>query len=830
MQASVKKLFTTSSVSAIAVLAFTAPAFAAEEKPTITAWEASRTIDDSDMVTTGVARGRDRLSSATSTSSIKENEITRIAPRSLAELFRNIPGIRVEAGAGESQNNYTVRGLPMVNSGNKYLQFQEDGMPVMEFGDLQGVISDAFIRADFNVSQVESIRGGSASTFASNAPGGVINLISKTGEVEGGSVMGTIGVDFESYRTDFDYGGQLGNGWRFHIGGFYREGEGPRETGMNSMRGGQVKLNVTKQFNGGFIRFYAKLLDDKTPYVLYQPVLVTGTNSSPKFTDPVGIDSRTSSLASPFLGKALRLGTSGKPSEGDLSDGIQVNAKSIGFDSQFSIGEWSVSERFRYADQSTSNTLLFAAATAPAAAFATGFAGPGATLTYAAGPRAGQAFNAANGNGLATLSVISPSSAPDVSNMTNDLRVSRVWKVGGGDLTTTGGLYRSSQKYMYELGFRTILQDAVGGGQSVPLDLQTATGLVVSENGTLIYGSPSGPGYAKNIDMNYQITAPFGSFNFAKGKIAVGGSVRWDNVRAQGSTIADESVKIFDLNGNGNISIPENRVGFIPSGASFPVNYKHDYLSYSVSLNYRFAESLAMFARYSRGGRAGADKILFTPAISTTTGALINDATGHDTVRQAEVGLKFRRDGVVLNLTGFHAKTDESNTQFSTDPVTGISTTRTVFRSYQAYGLELEGGFRHGPLSLSANATYTEAEIRKAENPALQGNTPRNQPKLLFSLRPQYDSDKLSFGAIIIGTTGSFAQDVNQLRLPGFTTVGGYVQYRPMKNVELSVNGSNLLNARAITETLDSAIPPAGVAMIRTMYARTITTSLRFFY
>ena len=37
------------------------------------------------------------------------------------------------------------------------------------------------------------------------------------------------------------------------------------------------------------------------------------------------------------------------------------------------------------------------------------------------------------------------------------------------------------------------------------------------------------------------------------------------------------------------------------------------------SLNYRFAESLAMFARYSRGGRAGADKILFTPAISTTS-------------------------------------------------------------------------------------------------------------------------------------------------------------------------------------------------------------------
>lgn len=158
------------------VAAFAAPVAAQEDKPQ-TAWEASRTVDEGDVVTTGVARGRDRLNSATSTSAIKENDIVRLAPRSLAELFRNIPGIRVEAAAGEAQNNYTVRGLPMVNGASKYIQIQEDGLPVMEFGDLMRLTPDIFVRADFNVGQVESIRGGSASTFASNAPGGVINLI-----------------------------------------------------------------------------------------------------------------------------------------------------------------------------------------------------------------------------------------------------------------------------------------------------------------------------------------------------------------------------------------------------------------------------------------------------------------------------------------------------------------------------------------------------------------------------------------------------------------------------------------------------------------------------
>ena len=66
----------------------------------------------------------------TSTSVIKDNEVGKLSPPSLADLFRNIPGIRVEGGAGEGLNSYTVRGLPLVNGGAKYVQIQEDGLPV----------------------------------------------------------------------------------------------------------------------------------------------------------------------------------------------------------------------------------------------------------------------------------------------------------------------------------------------------------------------------------------------------------------------------------------------------------------------------------------------------------------------------------------------------------------------------------------------------------------------------------------------------------------------------------------------------------------------------
>ncbi|MBK2942462.1 TonB-dependent receptor, partial [Klebsiella pneumoniae] len=205
-----------------------------------------------------------------------------------------------------------------------------------------------------------------------------------------------------------------------------------------------------------------------------------------------------------------------------------------------------------------------------------------------------------------------------------------------------------------EISFATFFQDIVGGGGAVPLNLFTAGGSAVTDGGYRNFGGPGAAGNIRDNDVTYQITAPFASVNFAKGKIALGASVRWDNTRASGNAMNDRGVRTFDINGDGVISTPETLVSFVPVGVTQPVNYSHDYLSYSASVNYRFSEPFAMFARYSRGGCAAADKILFTAAISPTTGALLNPGAGDASVRQAEIGLKFRKNGLVLNLTAFH--------------------------------------------------------------------------------------------------------------------------------------------------------------------------------
>uniref|UniRef100_UPI001954C0AB hypothetical protein n=1 Tax=Providencia stuartii TaxID=588 RepID=UPI001954C0AB len=86
----------------------------------------------------------------------------------------------------------------------RYIQFQEDGLPVLQFGDIAFATPDTWMRADAAFDRLEVVRGGSASTLATGAPGGIINFITKTGQQAGGSIQLTKGLDF--YQTRVDYG------------------------------------------------------------------------------------------------------------------------------------------------------------------------------------------------------------------------------------------------------------------------------------------------------------------------------------------------------------------------------------------------------------------------------------------------------------------------------------------------------------------------------------------------------------------------------------------------------------------------------------------------
>ncbi len=783
--------------------------------------------------TTGVAKGRDLLDTAISASVIDDHDLAQLSVSSIAGIMQNIPGIRSETSDIDGFSAITIRGLPLAAEGSKFLQLQEDGLPVLEFGDIQFAGIDQFLRADLTLSQVQAIRGGSASTFASNSPGGLINFISRTGETAGGVMQVSSGVGHDLKRIDFAYGRPLGGGWRFHVGGFYRSGEGPREIGFNGFKGGQIKANVTKEFDNGYIRFYAKYLDDRQPNYGNLPVTIGGTNADPRIGFLPGYDIRESAYLSPLTASYAEVDRNNNRTVIDMRDGLASKVRSLGFEAQFEVAGWTLTNRFRFSDVSGEYNDNTPFVTAPAPFFAQ-FGGPGARISYAAGPLSGQAITDAR---LLALSARIYADLESLDNVTNDLRATRVWEVGEGKLTTTAGLYNSRQDLRMFWNFTSTLQDLAGGGRSAPVNITTAGGVPVTDSGTLAYGFAVGLPfsiYHNRYDVDYDIVAPYGSINYQLGKLAVGASVRWDKGNVQGQVFSPgfgggrTQFVPFDVNGDGQVSVAEARVPVLPLSRPVAVDYGYNYLSWSAGVNYRFADSVSAFARISRGGRATAENALGTESLDPISGRPSNPEILVSVVKQAEAGVKFRKNGLSLFLTGFWASTDERNAQITAD-ATGQAFVAQIKRTYSAKGLEFEGEWRKGPFTLVAGATYTKAKIDKdVLDPAFDGNTPRHIPDLAFFVRPSAEFGSFTLGAAINGTTASFAQDTNQLRQPGYVLVSPFVQFRPAEGLTLAVNAFNVFDKLAVVSIQAPTIPASGLTNAQVMNGRTVTASLRY--
>jgi outer membrane receptor protein involved in Fe transport len=773
---------------------------------------------------TGVAKARDPLDSATSTSMLTEETIAKLGPRSIPELLRLVPGVRSEAPGGEGFGNITIRGLPLSGTGSKFTQIQEDGLPVLEFGDIAWANADFFIRPDYNLAGVQVIRGGSASTFASNSPGGVINFISKTGVVEGGTIAATTGLDYKRHRIDFDYGGQLSDTVRFHVGGFYRRGEGPRHVGYDAERGGQIKLNVTKEFDGGYIRLYGKYLNDRTPAYGVTPIAMSGTNADPKLSAVANYDPSGDTLMSRHRQGLLTYDRNNELVTSDLTDGQHPVVKAVGVEAQFELGGWTVTNRFRYSDIGGAFRGVEAVVVNSAAAMARQYGGAGAILSYANGPDAGAVIadpSTLNGNGLMASQTYANQEFRSFDNLTNDLRASRVWSLGGAEVTTTAGLYKSRQDIDVDYLWNTVFSEILGNGNAAQINIATAAGVPVTQDGYYSFGPfltvmPHTRHYT--MDATYDVLAPYASMNVRIGELALGGSIRYDMVDAEGQYLRGVAAP-QDVNGDGTLSAAERRTALFDPSAVRPLDYSTDYMSYSVSANYRIAKSLSTFARYSRGGRTNSGDRLILNGFVNASGGLNDPGNAVDMVKQLEGGFKFRSNGLMLQITGFKANAQDTN-----------SLRTAIFnRVYDAKGFELEGEFRRGWFNLNAGATYTKAKITEDQsNPAIVGNKPPRQADWIFQVVPQVTTEKFSIGAAFIGTTESYTEVQNELRMPGYVTTDLFVRYNLTRQLALTVNANNLFDVYALTAMNDTTLPTSGVGLARLLNGRNVSATLSF--
>lgn len=778
---------------------------------------------DSTIVVTGVASGRNRLDASVSTSSIGSDEILEVAPRSAAELLRNVPGIRAESSGGEGNANINVRGLPVSTGGAKFLQLQEDGLPILEFGDIIFGNADIFTRIDSSLARVESIRGGSASTFTSNSPGGIINFITRTGSTPGGSVTGTLGLDYREYRLDAEHGGRLGPSTTFHVGGFYRRGEGPREAGYDGNRGGQIRANLTHQLSSrGFIRFNAKYLNDRAIAYLPSPVRVNGTGSDPDYEAIPGLDPNNETIHSRFFRDVRTLDENNRPVVTDIRDGMRPIVLAGGFELDYDLTDGlNLTNRFRASRIKGRFISPFPAGVDSAQVVADSVGGPGSTLFFASGPNAGQQITnpaSLNGNGLLIPIVMFNTKLNALDFIVNDARLTQSFAVGGGRVDLTGGLYLSRQTIDTFWQWTSHLL-TVDGDNAELVDVRDAAGVRQTENGTVGYGAFFfGNCCRRSYDLDYTTKAPFLSVGFERGPLNLDASVRFDFGDVGGSATADGPVASVDVDGDGAIEVPETRTTILDPARRQSIDYDYNYVSYSIGANYRFTPNFSGFVRYSRGARANADRLIFGPAI-TATGSLADEDAAVDFVKQAEAGIKFRTGPAELYVTAFRSATEETNFDFGL----GFFSNR-----YRATGLEAEGVLRFGMFRLRGSGTYTDAEITSASaSPALVGNRPRRQAKFVYQLSPEVGNELFSVGANIVGTTDSYTQDTNQLKLPGFTQVNAFGSLRPIDRLELILNANNLFNVTGFTEAEEGAIPANGLIRARSINGRSISLSAR---
>ncbi len=774
------------------------------------------------IIVTASPRPANKLQSSISVSALGAEAISDAAPRTTAEIFRQIPGVRSESTGGDGNANIAVRGLPVASGGAKFLQLQEDGLPVLQFGDIAFGNADIFLRADQTVSSIQAVRGGSASTLASNSPGGVINFISKDGSQEGGTIMATVGVDFEEYRLDFNYGAHVGENTRFNIGGFWREGEGPRHAGYNGNSGYQIKANVTQEFDSGYVRIYAKHLNDRAIGYLPMPMLVTGSNSDPRFQSFTNFDILDDTPHSSLFTNVFGLDGNNNGRTTDIKDGMRPLVTSLGLEAVFEVADGlTLEERFRWSDVSGRFVSPFPSEVGSAAGIGnsvgellTGVAGA-YDLVYANGPNAGQAFN--NANGLLMRTHLFNTEINDFGGFTNDIKLSKEL----GNATVTAGFYKARQNIDMDWVWDSFLLEVNGNNAALVDVVDPGTGATLTRNGLYAYGVPFwGNCCQRSYDATYDIDAPYLAIGFEADALTVDASIRYDNVSARGSYAGTLQAANFDVDGDGTIQAVEQSVSLIDNGNPSPVDYDVSYWSWSIGANYQFTDDAAVFARASRGGRANADRLLF--GVVQADGS-VRKADAIDYVNQYELGLKYRSGGFGLFVTGFYAETQEQNFE---------ATTQQFFdRTYEAKGIELEAAYRRGIFDLRAGATWTDAEIAEDNiSPANEGNTPRRQADLVYQITPALDFDVARVGLNLVGTTKAYAQDSNELIFPAYTQVNAFVNFHPVDNIELSLNANNLFNAKGITESEEGSIV-SGVdnyIRARAINGRTISASLRF--
>ncbi|WP_184017397.1 TonB-dependent receptor domain-containing protein [Sphingobium boeckii] len=811
-------------------MAWSVPAYAADQDASQAVAPAPETEADegqSDIIVTGAARAQRRFDVSYAVNSLSQEDVQRIAPKNFADLLSTVPGIQVEATGGEVQNITRVRGIP---TDRGYLIFQQDGLPLYHEIDGQFFNSgEGMNRFDLMTERVEIVRGGPAPIYASSAAA-IANNITVTGGPESrGKAQITLG-DTGLYRLDAMQSGPIGENTYYAIGGFLRQHDGYRDSGFPSDRGGQIRANLKRDLDNGFLKVSVQYTNDHN--LFYLPIPVADPRNPSVSLDPF-IDYHTGTMNSPSLrGVNIKYRDGAGVTQGlnrDLADGRHMRFFNAGIQYEGDFDGWLVSAKGGYT-QGKSSFDAFYSTTNPASAttFAASYLNASRTAFGADVTRLGYALAGTNGatvydpsaaSGLVMSGQYRASESEFYSGQA-DLSITRKFETGFGTHDVRAGVYGSIYGNTQFIAYQDMLIEVSGQPRTLDLLAYSATGAVlgsVTQNGVLRYTTTlnQGDGDAKMVALYANDT-----WDITEG-LRVDGGFRKEWYDYDGYALLSTAANLGDAT-----TLADDATRAFTGGKVINT-LKPTATNWTIGANYDFNGNLGVYGRISN--------LEVPPQLGSTintTPVRTNASVVKTKARQFEVGVKASFGPAYLYVTGFYTKFDPFNASFiAFNPDTGRNDQAIPFiGEATAKGVEIDGRIK--PVrwfELAGSVTWADPQYRNLANTsgadpsAVNGNQIIREPKFFGNVRPSVrfpvGDGELEIAGRYEWTGRRYVDLFNLTSLPAYQTFGASASMT-YGDWRVQVVGDNLTNAKGLTEGNPRTDQLAGQGASDAIYGR----------
>ena len=724
------------------------------------------------------------------------------APLGVADALASVPGFWVESSGGEASANIRARGIP--EEGFSTVGMLEDGLPIQNDPGLGWLNADQSFRMDGTVDRIEVVRGGPASMFSSNAPGGVVNFITrKPSDVAGGDIK-LESSDYGLMRLDGWYSLPVGD-WRLGFGGFYREDDGVRDPGYTANKGGQARFAVARSWSGGSMDFNVKRIDDS---VIFYTGLPLTRDSDGDIVGVPGVDELNGTLSGPETRRVTLRNANGTfPLDIDRGTDVELTQYTLKFDFELP-GDWRLSNGTRFRDSDISRIGLFPNTPVTgqsrldsmrAAALASVPGAVNLQIRYQTSPN--EVFDTfdQNGNALISDGSLRQVRVP-LEELMNDLRLMGKFEIAGQQHDIAIGLYLAQADEAFERYSANSLIDVRDQARLLNVVAVDGAGnpiATITENGVTRYGSEFANGEGDSFTRALYISDEWHLTE--QWRVDLGG--RYEKVEVDGRVERSASRNL------GRPGIADDNV-LTGTGVFDSFDTDFDDFGWTAGVNWQFTENAGVFARYTSTFRL--------PSV----GDYITNATATPVIRTMdfiEAGIKYANERWSLYATAFQTNYDKfrfGDRRFNT--VTGAYDEINIFTDTETLGVELEGSVNATEwLEVGYSATWQDAEfgdfvqtvlVSAGPPPVVQtfdftGNQLLRVPEFSARVTPAFKiNEAVRFELDYQYFGDRYSDAANLLKLPAYDVLSANLRWSPMEKLTLYVRGENLLNEVGLTE------------------------------